>query len=114
MGPSGDTVARAREHCLRQYASCADECERALEGLRDEPSSRELRNELIVCAAVCRVAARALGDGNRIAGALVEYSVEICRRCAKQVGDAELPDRDAVVGACTDTAEAAATLLLIV
>lgn len=114
MGSSGDSVVRAREHCLRQYETCADACERALELLREQPSVEELRSELIVCAAVCRVAARALDDANRVAGALVEYSVDVCRRCAERVAGAELWERDAVASVCTEAAESAATLLLII
>ena len=113
MGSSEDTVARAREQCLREYARCADECERALERLRDETDVPELRTELIVCAAVCRVAARALEDATRVAGALVEYSVDVCRRCAERVAEAELESHETLAESCTAAAESATTLLLI-
>ena len=113
MGSAGDTVGQAREQCLQQYERCADRCERALERLWEDGGTRELRNELIVCAAVCRVAARALGDTARIAAALVEYSVDVCRRCAERVAATDDGGRHELVQACTDAAESAATLLLI-
>jgi hypothetical protein len=113
VASSGESVARAREQCLRQYSECADACERALDMLGDQPVDNELRSELIVCAAVCRVAARALEDPTGIAGVLVEYSIEVCRRCAEHVEETELRDREGLAQACSDAAESAATLLLV-
>jgi hypothetical protein len=113
VGSAGDTVGQAREQCLREYARCADECERALELLRDDEESRGLRSELIVCAAVCRVAARALEETTDVAAALVEYSVDVCRRCADALAVTGPGARPELAKACTDAAESAATLLLI-
>jgi hypothetical protein len=106
-------VGAARAECLRDYARCAEECERTLAVLHDDPERRELRSDLIVCAAVCRVSSRALEDGSGVAPALLEYSVHVCRRCSDLVLRMGLEAGDELARACTDAAEAAATLLLI-
>jgi hypothetical protein len=99
-----ETWERARQACLRAYSACADHCEGMLASDRLDTTARA---DLIVCAAVCRVAHRALHEGIAVAHTLVEYSVEVCNRTAGGVGGS------AAAAACESAAAAAAELLLV-
>jgi hypothetical protein len=109
VASGGDTLARAREFCLRDFGRCADACEGVLGTLGARPA----RSDVVVCAAVCRVAQRALRDDLGAAGALVLYSVEVCRGCAEtleSLGESQYEDASLAAAAA---AESAATLLLV-
>lgn len=109
MASGGDITARARELCLEALERCADACEAALEA----GESGEARRDLVVSAAVCRVAHRALGDALVVAETLVQYAVEVCRTCAHALRDADGDRLEDAALACTAAAEAAAMLLLV-
>jgi hypothetical protein len=100
---------RARALCLRDYARCADACEDALARL----GAAAVRGDVAVCAAVCRVAERALADQRAIAEALVQYSVEACHRCVESLHAAGDPSLEAVADAASAAAESATTFLLV-
>ena len=94
---------------MRDFARCADVCESALE----RAGAIASRSDLVVCAAVCRVAHRALDDGLAVANALVQYSVEVCRRCVEALDGDEEPGLAEVALAAATAADSAATLLLV-
>jgi len=104
VASGGDTWERARRACLHAYAACADRCEAALSS---HGLSTAARADLIVCAAVCRVAHRALHDGLAVAQTVVEYSIDVCHRAADAAGDGE------VAHDCRTAAAAATELLLV-
>jgi hypothetical protein len=113
VAAGGETRAQARELCLQGFERCADACEAALATLEPQGEGDEVRSDLIVCAAVCRVGHHALGDGLAVADTLVQYAVEVCRRCTERlvdVGDGRLEDAGV---ACAAAAESATTLLLV-
>lgn len=101
-------MAQARAACLRDYGRCADACEAALGRLGSRPE----RSDLVVCAAVCRVAHRALADGLAAAHAIVQYSVEVSRRCAETLEALGDPGLAEASRSAASAAESAATLLL--
>jgi hypothetical protein len=109
VASGGDTLARARELCLRDFDRCADACEAVLGALGARPA----RSDVVVCAAVCRVAQRALRDNLAAASALVQYAVEVCRGCAVTLESLGRPQYEDAALAAAAAAESAATLLLV-
>lgn len=113
MAAGRETWAQARELCLQGFDRCADACEAALAMLRPQGDEDEVRSDLIVCAAVCRVGHRALSDRLAIADTLVQYAVEVCRRCAERLVDLRDEGLEDAGLACAAAAESATTLLLV-
>jgi hypothetical protein len=100
---------------VERYGRCADALDALLVRLDDESPAR---GDLILCAAVCRVAGLALEEEEpHIAARIVEYSLDACRRCAEVTSTLDAPELgeegiDSIPALCAACVESATTLLL--
>lgn len=115
MDARSESWLEARRACVEHYGRCAD----ALDGLliRLDAESPE-RGDLILCAAVCRVAGLALEEEEaHIVARIVEYSLDACRRCEEITAADDAPWRaedgpDEIPALCRACVDSATTLLL--
>jgi hypothetical protein len=110
LDAAAESWAEARRACVERYGRCADALDSVLVRLDTESPAR---GDLILCAAVCRVAGLALEEEEpQIAARIVEYSLDACRRCAEVAAELDDPAPDAVPQLCDACVDAATTLLL--
>jgi hypothetical protein len=99
-----------RHACLDAYRGCADALD---DVLREMDAEAPTRNDLILAAAVCRVATTALQEEEpHIAARIVEYSVEACRRCGEVAAALDHGSASRLADLCDACVESATMLLL--